>query len=74
MLGLVVALVMLFFGVNTDTVLLAFIGLQLFVRTEIEVAKFHEAREAKKSMASAFAQLEKGFRKAINERDEDGKE
>ena len=71
MLGLIVAIVMLFFGVNTDTVLLAFIAMQVFVRTEIEVARRREERAAKRHLASVFGDFEKGFKRAINERDKD---
>jgi len=66
MLGLIAAIIMLFFKVKTTTVLLTFIGFQLFTLAEIERIRFARDNKARRMLSQAVVKMSEGFKEGFN--------
>ena len=66
MIGLIVATVMLLFGIKLETALLAFIGFQLMVIAEIDIRKWKIENIKRKAMSAAFEDFAKGLKEGLH--------
>lgn len=67
MIGLIVAIIMLIFKVELNSVLLAFIGLQLFTISEVNVSRWRQENAKRRAVGKAMEDLAKGLREAMHE-------
>lgn len=73
MIGLIVAIIMLICKVKLDTVLLAFIGFQLFALSEVSVSKWRQESAKRRAMSKAMEDIAKGFKEAMRHENGSGR-
>ena len=80
MLGLIAAVILMICKVDRETVLLVFIGFQLFTLAEIERIRFARDNKARRMLSQAVVKMSEGFKEGFHgkrnetdcNRDQDG--
>lgn len=80
MLGLIASVILLICKVDRETVLLVFIGFQLFTLAEIERIRFARDNKARRMLSQAVVKMSEGFKEGFHgernetdrNRDQDG--